>query len=294
LTHIRDKYNKFVIPTLFAVDSREIDRSRKSAQQVGTSANPESCTTFAPGDNGDTCFSRQSGSKRVSFQFTGDNRIPCIWVLGIIVNGTYPILVKAAVEGNQFSISDAIGKAYHRFWALFGAGILVGLIVFFGAIALIVPGIILALWYVYTIPAIMLENLGGTSGMSASKAFGRNKKGSTFLIFLAVGVLYAIMYVVFDFFVSAAVSPIVGQSLGQLLEIPLATWVSIIISYTYITYGPSSVSPPPGDSNTWVPPAYPTQRQNMQTDGSQSRFCASCGSSLELDSKFCPACGRAV
>ena len=93
----------------------------------------------------------------------------------------------------QLSVTEALGKAFHRFWTLLGAGILVVLIVALGFIALVVPGIILLTWYAYTVPAIMLEGKGATEGMAASKAFGRDKKGSTFLIFLtagAVGILF--------------------------------------------------------------------------------------------------------
>jgi hypothetical protein len=79
------------------------------------------------------------------------------FVLGIIVSGTYPFIVKSAVVGGQFSITDALGRALKRFWALFGAGLLVGLIVFAGAILLIVPGIIFATWWAYTVPGIMQE-----------------------------------------------------------------------------------------------------------------------------------------
>ncbi len=217
------------------------------------------------------------------------------FVLGIIVSGTYPFIVKAVVDGGQFSITDAMGRALKRFWTLLGAGILVGLLVALGTIALIVPGIILATWYAYTVPAIMLENRGATEGMSASKAFGRDKKGSTFLMFLAVGVVYAVTFVVFDLLISVAVSYLLGQVIDELLNIFLAAWVAVIISYTYITCGPSSVTPPSGDSNQWIPPPpYPTLQPGMQSSSSPSRFCASCGSPLEMDSKFCPSCGRAV
>src|SRR5882672_3681294 len=44
-------------------------------------------------------------------------------VLSVIVTGAYPPLVKAALEGGQHSVTEALGKAYHRFWTLLGAGI---------------------------------------------------------------------------------------------------------------------------------------------------------------------------
>ncbi|HYR04635.1 MAG TPA: hypothetical protein VEO75_04535, partial [Nitrososphaerales archaeon] len=83
-------------------------------------------------------------------------------VVGVMVTGAYPPLVKAALVGGQLSVGEAFGKALQRFWTLLAAGILVVLIVALGFIALVVPGIILLTWYAYTVPAIMLEGKGAT------------------------------------------------------------------------------------------------------------------------------------
>jgi hypothetical protein len=216
------------------------------------------------------------------------------FVLGIIVSGAYPFIVKSVIDGGQISISDSMRKAFHRFWTLFGAGLLVGLIELGGFILLIVPGIIFVTWWAYTVPAIMLENKGVGAGMAASKDFGHDKKGSTFLILLIVGIVFAVIFIAFDLLISAAAPPVIGQVVDLLLEIPVGAWAAVIISYTYITYGPSSTKASSGDSNWWIPPPYPTQQPGMQNEVSPSRFCSSCGSPLQSDARFCPSCGKAV
>lgn len=167
-------------------------------------------------------------------------------VLSVIVSGAYPYIVKAVLEGGQFSMTDAFGRAYHKFWTLLVAGILVGLIVVLGVIALIVPGIIFATWYAYTVPAIMLEDTGALEGMSASKAFGRDKKWSTFLVFLTIGVVSLVVVAVE--IILTLFSPLIGSLILRVLMILVAAWSSVIFAYTYVSYGPSSVPVAPSTS----------------------------------------------
>jgi hypothetical protein len=213
-------------------------------------------------------------------------------VLSVIVTGAYPPLVKAAIEGGQHSVTEALGKAYHRFWSLLGAGILVVLIVVLGFIALIVPGIIFATWYAYTVPAIMLEGKGATEGMAASKAFGRDKKGSTFLIFLTAALVALLLFALTSLLSLA--SPRLGQLVFSVLDVPLGAWVAVMVAYTYLTYGPSSVPATAESSGLGMAPNAPPQppAQAIASVGAPGNFCRFCGSPLRADSKFCANCGK--
>ncbi len=214
-------------------------------------------------------------------------------VVSIMVAGAYPSMVQAALGGGQFSVSDSLRKAYNRFWTLFVAGLLVALIVVLGFIALIVPGIIFVTWYAYTVPAIMLEDKGATAGMAASKTFGRDKKWSTFTIGLVLG---AVALVVYGIVAAVSVaSPVVGQIVSAFLFVPLDAWIAVVLTYTYITYGPSSVAATevPGYGVVTPPFQQPPLPANPPVYSSpQKNFCRSCGSPIEPDSKFCSVCGN--
>jgi zinc-ribbon domain len=216
-------------------------------------------------------------------------------VVSIIVAGAYPSMIQTAIGGGQPSVAHSFRQAAGRFWTLLAAGILVGLVVFLGFIALIVPGIIFATWYAYTVPAIMLENKGATQGMSSSKAFGRDKKLSTFILFLVIGVIYAVVTVVQDVLVLA--SPLLGHVVYSLLLVPVDAWIAVILTYAYITYGPSSAPAPGTSAFGGIPPA-PMDQQVAQAGSSppvpSSRFCRSCGSPIEPGSRFCSNCGQPV
>lgn len=215
-------------------------------------------------------------------------------VFSVIASGAYPFLVKATLEGGQLSVGEALGKAYRRFWTLVVAGLLVGIIVVLGGIALVVPGIIFATWYVYTVPAIMLEDKGALEGMSASKAFGRDKKWKTFLIFLTFLAGYVVLAILDSVF--TVTSPLLGEIVYAILLVPLGAWGSVIISYTYLTYGPAVTAATQTAGFAMAPPAPPLQPpvQASAPPTPPGNFCRFCGSPIRADSKFCVSCGKPV
>lgn len=205
------------------------------------------------------------------------------FVFFVIASGAYPPLVKTVIAGGQISVTDALVAAYRKFWTLLLAGILVGIIVGVGFIALIVPGVILWTWYAYTVPSIMLEEKGATEGMSASKAFGRDKKMSTFLIALAAAVVFLVVLIVQSAFSLA--SPFVGDLVYDVLLVPYGAWFSVVLAYTYLAYGPSPVATQTQPAG-FVPPPPPV--------AASASYCQSCGSPIPAGSKFCTACGKPV
>src|SRR5580704_9876097 len=215
-------------------------------------------------------------------------------VLSLIVSGAYPSMVKAALEGGEPPVAESLGKALHRFWTLLAAGVLVALIVGLGFIALVVPGVIFLTWYAYTVPAIMLEDKGALEGMAASKAFGRDKKGDTFLIFVAI-VMAGLLVLVVEFVFSFA-SAVLGDLVYAVLYVPFGAWVSVIFSYTYLTCGPSSVATTTMAAGYGAAPPAPPQppAQANASIGTPANFCQFCGSRIAAGSKFCGACGKPV
>lgn len=203
-------------------------------------------------------------------------------ILTVIVSGAYPTMVKAAMEGQPVPLTRALGHAARRFFVLVAAAILVGLVIVLGTIALVIPGIIFACWFAYTIPVIMIENRGPLAGMSGSRAFARDKKWSTFLLFLAI---FGVAIV--GGIIAVAAGSVAGSLAASVAESvvgwPIQAWASVIFAYTYLKYGPSStplpsVSEIPSPPPSWLQPT--------------SGLCSSCGTSNSPGSKFCMSCGQ--
>jgi hypothetical protein len=235
---------------------------------------------------------------RTSLSAAGFAVLLVTFIVAIIVAGTYPAMVQSAIAGQPLDIGHALRHAASRFATLLVAGIVVGVIILVGFVALIVPGIIFVTWYAYAIPAIMLENKGVFAGMSASKAFGRDKKWATFLMFLAILVVALIVSGIGD--AVGLASALAGRIVTSLLEVPVEAWAAVIITYTYITYGPSSVpagTPGPEVITPGVLPAPSMVQPAVGVTvpvGAPPKFCRNCGSPLESDARFCPDCGQPV
>ena len=230
-------------------------------------------------------------------------------ILTTVVSGAYPLLVNTILEGRPYSVRASMRLSYRRFWSLLGAGILVTLIESLGLVALLVPGLVFLTWYSYTVPAIMLENKGAVRAMAASRAFGKDKKGSTFVILAAVGLIAIAIALAFD---RVSLGPMASLTLAiyEVVLIPLEACIGVMLSYAYITYGP-----PLMPSTAFADPvaAAPAplvvpqqQRPEAQPDSgpqpltpylpvtNSMRFCASCGGRVPASSRFCPSCGKPV
>jgi hypothetical protein len=151
-----------------------------------------------------------------------------------LVEGMYPLMVKNVLENKEIELRAAFGSVVKKFPSLIVAGILVGLLVGFGIMLFIIPGVIFAIWYFYTIPAIMLEDRGALDGMRASKAFASDKKFDTFLLLL---IPMVIIFLVGVFTLPLHLfSSVAEEIVGFILSLIVMTWMSVIPAYVYIRH----------------------------------------------------------
>ena len=112
------------------------------------------------------------------------------------------------------------------------------LIVFIGLILFVIPGLIFLAWYYYTIPAIMLKDIGATEGMSASKDFAKDKKFKTFLLYSTPFFLIFLLAIIFQ---DVYTMPALGWVVVFGIELFLFTWIAVVPAYAYIKYACMSV-----------------------------------------------------
>lgn len=87
------------------------------------------------------------------------------------------------------SVKDSFSKVKGNILGVIGLSLLVGLAVGAGLIALIVPGVILALMWSLSIPVKVLENKGITDSMSRSSDLTKGDRGRIFVVWLLFIVL---------------------------------------------------------------------------------------------------------
>jgi hypothetical protein len=82
---------------------------------------------------------------------------------------------------------------YRRLWSILLVGILFVLAVFAGLIALVIPGIIIAVRFSVAIPALVVEGKRGTEALGRSWNLVRGRSWSVFGAFIVVGFLTGIV-----------------------------------------------------------------------------------------------------
>jgi hypothetical protein len=101
--------------------------------------------------------------------FVGNLLIP-------IGQGAIASIVAASVEREQaLSSGDALRSTGGRTGSLIGVQIVSGLMVFFGFVLLVVPGLIALAWTAVGVPVVMIEEVGYAGAIKRSRALARGK-----------------------------------------------------------------------------------------------------------------------
>lgn len=135
-----------------------------------------------------------------------------------------------SVLGRTVDVKESYGYALSRLWGLIGLAILVGLVVGFGFLLLIIPGIIFLVFLAVATPSFVVERLGVTAAMSRSWNL---VKGNWWHVFGVIVVTYILIWVV-----SAVLGAIGGTSLigiwltsaiAQIITAPFMALVGILL-----------------------------------------------------------------
>ncbi len=185
----------------------------------------------------------QPGARVASRQYDSSYEVPSAFglvgvIAGVLLQLVGTMLCQAALIknvseaylGNEITIGQAYQFALPKAVTLVLAAICVGLVVGLGFLLLVVPGVIFALWFFLTTPAIVVENHSATSGMSRSKALVAGNLGKVF----AVGFLVQIISAIIGWpmaYVGGFVGRVLfgGNLMLQSFMIQLATTVGLIL-----------------------------------------------------------------
>ena len=146
--------------------------------------------------------------------------------------------------GRDMSVGQAYGHVLPKFLTLILASVLVSICVGFGFLLLVVPGVIFSLWFALTTPAIIMEDLGATPGMSRSRTLVKGNLGKVFAVGFLAFVLMLVITLPFGFagtFLNRVVAQdnqtiavLISQlceTLGQLITTPIGAITSILLYY---------------------------------------------------------------
>jgi hypothetical protein len=145
------------------------------------------------------------------------------------------VIASEAYLGRDISATDALRKVGSRFGSVWGAAIIQGLLIMFGMLLLIIPGIIAAAWTFAMQQAVMIE------GKTAGEAFTRSRELSrdNFKhILLTSGLMFVILFfamIGFGMLLAFGVSDVRQSTLlinvGLIAINPLAAVVGTVLYY---------------------------------------------------------------
>ena len=200
------------------------------------------------------------------------------WVLYPVAYGGAVKLASEEIESGQADLAKSVRSATSRILWIWVVGLIVGIIVALGFIALVIPGIILAIMFSLVLPVLIIEGTGFDSMGRSRKLVTQRwlKSLALFIVFgIIVGIASAIAGAIAGVFGSAST---IVSSLLSAFYLPLIPIALTVYYYSNV----ARITPPPMGQPTMSSGAAP---------GSGVKFCASCGSRLEPAAMFCPSCG---
>ena len=153
-----------------------------------------------------------------------------VGVLSMASSGMVVVMAKDALAGRDPNMGDAMGLVATRLWTLLVAGSLASLAVGVGLLLFVIPGLVIAVFLVFTMPAVLLDAHGATDAIRRSVAIVRANPGpvvgfvvGAILVTAAVGVAGWIL----------AFVPFLGGLAAMVLHVAALSYLTLVAVRLY-------------------------------------------------------------
>jgi len=200
-------------------------------------------------------------------------------VFSSIAQGSAIKMASEQIEKGHTEIGASIRFAVSRLLWIWALSIVIGVIVFLGLIALIVPGIILAIMFSLALPVLLIENKGVLESMGRSRQLVSHRWLKTFATFLVVGIVLLIASSLIGALsgLLGVAAPVVSGILSAFYQ-PLIPILMAVYYYSNL----ARITPPPTEQ-VWTASTTTTQ--------AGMKFCPTCGTQLVSSATVCFQCG---
>jgi hypothetical protein len=140
------------------------------------------------------------------------------------------LLYAVTHEGQKPDFSAAFRGGFPLVGPVLWVGFLVGLITAIGFLLLIIPGIIWGISYSLALVVCVVEGAKGMDALKRSKSYVKNYWAPVFLRFIAVGILSALVGMIFSMFIPNDPDGSYFTSIAGLITTPFTT------IYAYLLY----------------------------------------------------------
>ena len=115
------------------------------------------------------------------------------WIVGYIAQGIAVKFTSDTLEKGQANLQTSFNFTMSKLLSILAASIITGILILVGLLALIIPGIILAIMFSLVVQTIIVEDTGALESLSRSRRLVSNRWLKTFGLLL---VLYIILGIV--------------------------------------------------------------------------------------------------
>lgn len=161
---------------------------------------------------------------------------------GMLIQAVVTVVISDLCLGLQPSVWRSYRRGFANFARLIGTYSLAVLIVFVGALLLLIPGLVCGVWYMFILPVAVLEQAGGRAGLRRSRALGKGCYLRNIGIVLLVALLPTLIIWLLAYAIASMVAPAIGsetpfvmQGVEEILQIlvlsPLLSIPGILLYY---------------------------------------------------------------
>lgn len=158
------------------------------------------------------------------------------WIISEITQGIGVKFTADTLEKGQANLMTSFDFTVSKLLSLLAVSIITGVLIVIGLIALVIPGIILAIIFSLVVPTIIIENTGALESLSRSRLLVSNRWLKTFglllLLYIIVGIVSVLVGVISIPFGIAAtfVSSILAAFIQPILPIGLTLYYYSMIA----------------------------------------------------------------
>ncbi len=200
-------------------------------------------------------------------------------VFSSIVQAATIKLASERIEKGQARLGSSISFALSKLLSIWALSIVVGIIVIIGIVALIIPGIILAIMFSLALPVLIIENTGVADSMGRSRTLVSQRWGKSLAVYLVLGIIVLVASGIVGLLTApfGILSPVVSGILSAFYA-PLFPILLTVYYYSNL----ARLTPPTMDRMPMGPA--PIVQPGM-------KYCVGCGSMMASATMICPKCG---
>ena len=151
-------------------------------------------------------------------------------IVGLLAHGMTVLMAQDALTDVPVSLSTAWTRTRSRIVPLVITAVLVGIMVSLGTVLLVIPGVVLGFFLMFSFVSLMVEEASPFEAVKTSMRTVKNNFGATFIFFpvvTALSVLAGIVTVV------TGLIPVLGAIISVLLGSAFASFVTVFVVAVY-------------------------------------------------------------